>query len=141
MLFRSHDMHIDVAKWLADVGLEAEMAQRYPHEFSGGQRQRICIARALSLRPKFILLDEPTSALDVSIESEIIDLLKNLQKQYHISYIFVSHDLRAVRAIAHDVLVMQGGKMIEYGTTKEIFSKPKSEYTKRLIKAAFLNAA
>jgi microcin C transport system ATP-binding protein len=138
---KAHEMQVDVAKLLEDVGLEAEMAQRYPHEFSGGQRQRICIARALSLRPKFILLDEPTSALDVLIESEIIELLKNLQKKYKISYIFVSHDLRAVKAIAHDVLVMQGGKMIEFGTSKEIFSKPKSEYTKRLIKAAFLNAA
>jgi microcin C transport system ATP-binding protein len=137
----AHGIEADVEKLLADVGLDAEMAQRYPHEFSGGQRQRICIARALSLRPRFILLDEPTSALDVSIESEIIDLLKKLQQKYHISYIFVSHDLRAVRAIAHDVAVMQAGKIVEYGTAKEIFSKPKSAYTKKLIKAAFLNAA
>ena len=137
----AHGLDVDVVQLLADVGLEAEMANRYPHEFSGGQRQRICIARALSLKPRFIMLDEPTSALDLSIESEIIDLLKDLQQKYRIAYIFVSHDLRAVRAIAHDVAVMRAGKIVEYAETDKLFEKPKTDYTKQLIAAAFLNVA
>lgn len=134
----AHGLKGDIGEILREVGLDAGMATRYPHEFSGGQRQRIGIARAIALNPKFILLDEPTSALDLSVQSQIIDLLKKLQKERGISYIFISHDLRVMRAIAHDIAVMKDGEIIEYAPTKEIFEQPQSEYTQQLIKASFL---
>ena len=110
---------------------------RYPHEFSGGQRQRISIARAMILKPRFLVLDEPTSALDLSVQAQIINLLRNLQRRYSLAYLFISHDLRVVRAIANEVLVMKDGKIIESGTANKIFSAPKKDYTKILLSAAF----
>ncbi|MBU0481079.1 MAG: ABC transporter ATP-binding protein [Proteobacteria bacterium] len=121
---------------LTEVGLEKEMADRYPHEFSGGQRQRIAIARAIVLRPKFLVLDEPTSALDMTIQAQIIDLLKDLQKRLNITYLFISHDLRVVKAMADEVAVMLNGKIVEQGTTG-IFDNPKHPYTRKLFAAAF----
>lgn len=134
----AHGMTADIGAILEEVGLTAEMAGRYPHEFSGGQRQRIGIARAVALEPKFILLDEPTSALDLSVQSQIIDLLKKLQKDRGLSYIFISHDLRVMKAIAHDIAVMKDGKIIEYAPTADIFGSPKTEYTQKLIEASFI---
>jgi microcin C transport system ATP-binding protein len=121
---------------LEEVGLTSEMRNRYPHEFSGGQRQRISIARALVLKPKFIMLDEPTSALDVSVQAQIVDLLRDLQLKYNLGYLFISHDLKVVRAMAHDVIVMKDGKVVESGPTKQIFDDPKTDYTKALMAAA-----
>ncbi len=128
----------DIEAILRDVGLPADIQQRYPHEFSGGQRQRISIARAMVLRPKFVVLDEPTSALDLSVQAQIIELLKSLQQKYGLSYMFISHDLRVVKAIAHRIAVMRAGKIVEQGDAKTIFETPRQEYTKSLIKAAFL---
>ena len=125
---------------LTDVGLEPAMKHRYPHEFSGGQRQRISIARAVVLRPEFIVLDEPTSALDLLIQAQIIDLLRDLQKRYGLTYMFISHDLRVIRAISHSVAVMKDGKIVETGPTAEIFDTPKQAYTKTLIEAAFAHS-
>ncbi len=124
---------------LLEVGLSPEIKHRFPHEFSGGQRQRISIARAMVLKPKFVVLDEPTSALDLTVQKQIIDLLKNLQSKYGLSYMFISHDLRVVRAIAHHILVMHRGEMVEHAPTKQLFANPQSEYTKTLINAAMLN--
>ena len=121
---------------LRDVDLDPSIRHRYPHEFSGGQRQRISIARAISLHPEFIVLDEPTSALDLSVQSQIVDLLLKLQAEHDISYMFISHDLRVVRAMAHDLIVMQHGKVVESGPAAEIFKQPKEDYTKRLLAAA-----
>lgn len=141
---KAHEIEEDPAKRLAivkaalkEVGLDPEFASRYPHEFSGGQRQRICIARALVLKPSFIVLDEPTSALDLSTQAEIIDLLKNLQKQHNLTYLFISHDLRVIKAISHNIIVMKDGKIVEKGKASSVFSRPKTQYTKSLIKAAF----
>ncbi len=120
----------------AEVGLEAAHLDRYPHEFSGGQRQRIAIARALVLRPKILVLDEPTSALDVTVQAEIITLLLSLQQQHGIAYLFITHDLKVVRAMASRLLVMQGGKVVERGDTETIFNTPKTEYTRGLVAAA-----
>ncbi len=125
-----------VSDTLEEVGLEREMAHRYPHEFSGGQRQRIAIARAIILKPKFLILDEPTSALDVTIQAQVIDLLKDLQKKYGMTYIFISHDLRVVRTLADQLAVMQNGRIVEAGPAWEIFTSPRQEYTKSLFKAA-----
>ena len=111
---------------------------RYPHEFSGGQRQRIAIARALVLRPKFMMLDEPTSALDMSVQSQVVDLLRDLQQKHGLTYLFISHDLRVVRALANEVIVMRNGIVEERGATRDIFARPKSAYTKALL-AASLN--
>jgi microcin C transport system ATP-binding protein len=121
---------------LAEVGLDKEMADRYPHEFSGGQRQRIAIARAIILKPRFLVLDEPTSALDMTIQAQIIDLLRNLQKKHNITYLFISHDLRVVKAMADEVAVMLDGKIVESGPT-DIFDNPTHPYTKELFSAAF----
>lgn len=123
---------------LREVGLSPESKHRFPHEFSGGQRQRVSIARAMVLKPKFVVLDEPTSALDLTVQKQIVDLLKTLQSKYGLSYMFISHDLRVVKAIAHHILVMHQGKMVEHAPTQALFANPKSEYTKTLIEAAFL---
>ncbi|BCJ92024.1 microcin C ABC transporter ATP-binding protein YejF [Terrihabitans soli] len=125
-----------VAKALEEVGLDPAHMDRYPHEFSGGQRQRIAIARAMALNPKFVVLDEPTSALDMSVQAQIVDLLRDLQKRHGLSYLFISHDLKVVRALASEVLVLKDGKVIEQGTAREIFDAPKNDYTKALIAAA-----
>jgi microcin C transport system ATP-binding protein len=128
----------DVDDILLEVGLTPDMKDRYPHEFSGGQRQRISIARAMVLKPDFVVLDEPTSALDLSIQAQIIDLLKKLQEKYGLSTMFISHDLRVVKAIAHRVIVMHKGVIVEQGDTQTIFEKPQHEYTRSLIEAAFM---
>ncbi|EEP63534.1 ABC transporter, ATP-binding protein [Brucella abortus str. 2308 A] len=122
---------------LNEVNLDPETRFRYPHEFSGGQRQRIAIARAMVLNPKFVMLDEPTSALDMSVQAQVVDLLRALQKKHDIAYLFISHDLKVVRALANDVLVMRNGKIVEYGPAKDIFANPQTDYTKALMAAAF----
>jgi len=122
---------------LADVGLDPETRHRYPHEFSGGQRQRIALARALVLEPSFIVLDEPTSALDMLIQSQMVDLLRDLQKKRDLTYMFISHDLRVVAALASRLLVLRNGKMVEEGAAAELFKNPKSDYTRALFAAAF----
>lgn len=125
-----------IAKALEEVGIDGDVQDRYPHEFSGGQRQRIAIARAIALKPKFIMLDEPTSALDRSIQAQIIDLLKDLQKRHKLSYLFITHDLKVVRAIANSIIVLRQGTIVEMGETEQIFNNPSNEYTKTLITAA-----
>jgi microcin C transport system ATP-binding protein len=122
---------------LREVGLDPESADRYPHEFSGGQRQRIAIARALVLKPRFIVLDEPTSALDMSVQAQIVDLLRDLQLRHRLAYLFISHDLRVVRALASEVVVLKDGKIVEAGPAKSIFEAPKNPYTRALMAAAF----
>lgn len=122
---------------LNEVNLDPETRFRYPHEFSGGQRQRIAIARAMVLNPKFVMLDEPTSALDMSVQVQVVDLLRALQKKHDLAYLFISHDLKVVRALANDVLVMRNGKIVEYGPAKDIFANPQTDYTKALMAAAF----
>jgi microcin C transport system ATP-binding protein len=119
-----------------EVSLEESMLSRYPHEFSGGQRQRIAIARVVILEPKLILLDEPTSALDVSVQKQVLALLNNLQKKHNISYLFITHDLKVIRAMAHKVIVMRNGKVIEEGVTEKLFEEPKESYTKTLLQAS-----
>ncbi|MCB1442271.1 MAG: ABC transporter ATP-binding protein [Methyloceanibacter sp.] len=126
-----------VARALKEVGLDANVRDRYPHEFSGGQRQRIAIARALVLEPKFLILDEPTSALDVSVQAQIVDLLRDLQKRHKLAYLFISHDLKVVRALANSILVLRHGKVVEQGPSQEVFANPKTDYTKALLAAAF----
>ncbi|MCD2178173.1 ABC transporter ATP-binding protein [Rhizobium sp. C1] len=126
---------------LRDAGLPDNITGRFPHEFSGGQRQRIAIARAIALEPEFLLLDEPTSALDLSVQAQIIDLLRKLQDERGLSYLFISHDLKVVRALCHRVIVMQHGKIVEQGPVEEILSRPQSDYTQKLVKAAFDVAA
>ena len=126
-----------VFKTLQEVGLDEDMAHRYPHEFSGGQRQRIAIARAIALKPKLLVLDEPTSALDMTIQAQIIQLLKNLQQRYGMTYLFVSHDLRVIRAMADEVAVMQNGKIVEAGPAADLFNNPQHDYTRSLFAAAF----
>jgi microcin C transport system ATP-binding protein len=122
---------------LREVGLDPESADRYPHEFSGGQRQRIAIARALVLKPRFIVLDEPTSALDMSVQAQIVELLRDLQQRHRLAYLFISHDLRVVRALASQVIVLKDGKVMEAGPAKRIFEAPQDPYTKALMAAAF----
>jgi len=126
-----------VARALADTGLDPATMDRYPHEFSGGQRQRVAIARAMALDPKFVVLDEPTSALDMSVQAQIVDLLRELQKRRALAYLFISHDLKVVRALASEVVVMRRGEVVESGPAREIFAAPKSAYTKALFAAAF----
>jgi len=127
-----------VLEAIIEVGLEAEMLERYPHEFSGGQRQRISIARALVLKPKLIVMDEPTSALDVSVQAQIVDLLREVQRKYDLVYLFISHDLKVVKALAHDIVVMKDGQVVEQGPAQEIFDSPSNSYTKELLNAAFM---
>ncbi|NND48854.1 MAG: ABC transporter ATP-binding protein, partial [Rhizobiales bacterium] len=126
-----------VSRALAEVGIEPESQERYPHEFSGGQRQRIAVARALVLEPHFVMLDEPTSALDMSVQAQIVDLLRDIQRRRELAYLFISHDLKVVRALANDVIVLRQGKVVEQGTAEEIFDRPKTDYTKALMAAAF----
>ena len=126
-----------VARALEEVGLDATTRFRYPHEFSGGQRQRISIARAMVLEPKFVMLDEPTSALDMSVQAQVVDLLRDLQKAHGLAYLFISHDLKVVRALANEVVVMRRGKVVEAGPAEQIFDAPQSDYTKALMAAAF----
>ena len=126
-----------VVKALGEVGLPPEARFRYPHEFSGGQRQRIAIARALVLEPKFVVLDEPTSALDVSIQAQVVDLLRDIQQRHGLTYMFISHDLKVVRALANQLIVMRNGKIVEHGPANDIFLAPRSDYTKALMAAAF----
>ncbi len=139
VLGRGHDYETRraiIARALTEVGLDPATMDRYPHEFSGGQRQRIAIARALALEPKFIMLDEPTSALDMSVQAQIVELLRDLQARHNLAYLFISHDLRVVRALANEVIVMRNGITVESGPTAEVFSRPKTDYTKALIAAA-----
>ncbi len=142
LLIQKPDMTRDerrarVSRALKEVGLDPASQDRYPHEFSGGQRQRIAIARALVLEPKFLILDEPTSALDVSVQAQIVDLLRDLQKRYKLAYLFISHDLKVVRALANNIIVLRNGKVVEQGQARDVFAKPKTDYTKALLAAAF----
>ncbi len=122
---------------LEEVGIDPDSRNRYPHEFSGGQRQRIAIARAMVLKPRFVVLDEPTSALDMSVQAQIVDLLRDLQQRHHLAYLFISHDLRVVQALSDEVIVMREGQVVEYGPTPRVFQQPEQAYTRALIAAAF----
>ncbi|MCA0423340.1 MAG: ABC transporter ATP-binding protein [Proteobacteria bacterium] len=126
-----------VARSLGEVGIDPQAMDRYPHEFSGGQRQRIAIARAIALQPKFVVLDEPTSALDMSVQAQIVALLKKLQAERDLAYLFISHDLKVVRALANHLIVMRHGKVVEQGAASDVFAAPKSDYTRALLSAAF----
>jgi microcin C transport system ATP-binding protein len=126
---------------LEEVGLDPDSRNRYPHEFSGGQRQRIAIARAMVLKPRFVVLDEPTSALDMSVQAQIVDLLRDLQRRYHLAYLFISHDLKVVRALSDEVIVMRAGQVVEYGPAQRVFQQPQQPYTRALMAAAFDLAA
>jgi microcin C transport system ATP-binding protein len=126
-----------VGRALNEVGLDPQAQDRYPHEFSGGQRQRIAIARAMVLEPRFVMLDEPTSALDMSVQAQIVDLLRDLQRKHHLAYLFISHDLRVVRALSNHVIVLKNGKVVEEGPSEAIFTAPATDYTKALLAAAF----
>ena len=134
---RSSEREQRVVRALTDVGLDPETRFRYPHEFSGGQRQRIAVARAIVLEPTFVVLDEPTSALDMLIQAQIVDLLRDLQKRLNLTYLFISHDLRVVAALASRLMVMRHGKVVEEGPAAELFANPKSDYTRALFAAAF----
>ena len=131
------DKDVLIKKTLNEVNLEENMLHRFPHEFSGGQRQRIAIARAIIMNPDFILLDEPTSALDLSIQAQIIELLRTLRRNHNLSYIFISHNLKVIRSLCHYILVMKDGKVIEEGITKQVLDNPINEYTKELVQSAF----
>ena len=124
-----------------DVGINTEAKNKYPHEFSGGQRQRIAIARSLIMNPAFMVLDEPTSALDRSIQIQVINLLKDIQKEYELTYLFISHDLKVIRSMSDYIFVMKNGKIVEFGPSNEVFSNPKQEYTKKLLSAALRYAS
>ncbi|MGX9180365.1 ABC transporter ATP-binding protein [Mesorhizobium sp. BHbdii] len=126
-----------IVEVLGEVGLDPATGNRYPHEFSGGQRQRIAIARAMVLNPRFVMLDEPTSALDMSVQAQVVDLLRNLQAKHDLAYLFISHDLKVIRALANDVIVMRNGRIVEAGPSEQIFERPQTDYTKALISAAF----
>ena len=133
------EVDVRVAEALQEVGLEPEMMGRYPHEFSGGQRQRISLARAQVLRPEFIVLDEPTSALDMSVQSQIVELLRELQAKHRLAYLFISHDLAVVRALAHRVIVMKDGVVVESGQAEDVFADPQHGYTQELLAAALVD--
>jgi microcin C transport system ATP-binding protein len=126
-----------IVQALEEVGIDPEARHRYPHEFSGGQRQRIAIARAMILKPRFVVLDEPTSALDMSVQAQIVDLLRDLQERHKLAYMFISHDLRVVRALADEVIVLKDGKVMEQGRADQIFDQPQNPYTRALMAAAF----
>ena len=131
------DRRREVGRVLVDVGLDPDAQDRYPHEFSGGQRQRVAIARAIVLNPALVVLDEPTSALDVSVQAQIVDLLRDLQRRHDLAYLFISHDLKVVRALAHELIVMKDGVIVEQGEAGQVFDAPKTDYTKALMAAAF----
>ena len=131
------DQHTLVAEIMEEVGLDPATMHRYPHEFSGGQRQRIAIARAMILRPRLVVLDEPTSALDMTVQVQIVELLRELQRKHGLAYLFISHDLKVVRALAHKVMVMKEGDIVEAGPAEQIFDAPQSDYTRALMAAAF----
>jgi microcin C transport system ATP-binding protein len=124
-----------VAEVMAETGLDPATMDRYPHEFSGGQRQRIAIARAMVLRPKLLVLDEPTSALDMTVQVQIVELLRDLQQKYGLAYLFISHDLNVIRAMSHKIIVMKQGDVIEQGTATDLFENPQTEYTRQLLQA------
>ncbi len=130
-----------VQQALRDAGMPDTIGNRFPHEFSGGQKQRIAIARAIAMEPEFVMLDEPTSALDLSVQAQIIELLRKLQREKGLSFLFISHDLKVVRALCHRVIVMQHGKIVEQGPVEDVLVNPKTDYTKRLVRAAFEIAA
>jgi len=130
-----------IDKVLADVGIESSAKNKYPHEFSGGQRQRIAIARSLIMNPAFMILDEPTSALDRSIQIQVINLLKDIQKEYGLTYLFISHDLKVIRSMADYIFVMKDGNIVESGISQKVFDEPKEEYTKKLLTAALRYAS
>jgi microcin C transport system ATP-binding protein len=141
LLIQSPDMEAEerrnrVGAALTEVGLDPEAQDRYPHEFSGGQRQRIAIARAMVLEPRFVMLDEPTSALDMSVQAQIVDLLRDLQRKRQLAYMFISHDLKVVRALSNHVIVLRNGKVVEEGSAEQIFTAPLTDYTKSLLAAA-----
>jgi len=126
-----------VAGIMEEVGLDPASMGRFPHEFSGGQRQRIAVARAIILRPKVVVLDEPTSALDMTVQVQIVELLRALQRKHGLAYLFISHDLRVVRALSHKVMVMRAGDVVEQGPAEQIFLDPQTDYTRALMAAAF----
>jgi microcin C transport system ATP-binding protein len=130
------DRDAQVVQVLKDVGLDPASRHRYPHEFSGGQRQRIAIARALVLKPALMLLDEPTSALDRTVQKQVVALLRELQEKYGLTYLFISHDLAVVRAMAHDMIVIKDGKVVEAGASHRVFDAPQHPYTQELLAAA-----
>ena len=124
-----------VTEAMFEVGLDPKTRHRYPHEFSGGQRQRIAIARAMALKPKLVVLDEPTSALDRTVQVQIVDLLKALQKKHKIAYIFISHDLKVIRSMSHRIIVMKDGNIVETGDAEQVYTNPQNTYTKNLLKS------
>ena len=126
-----------VVQALEEVGLDPATRHRYPHEFSGGQRQRIAVARAMALKPRFVMLDEPTSALDMSVQAQVVDLLRDLQRRRDLAYLFISHDLKVVKALANEIIVMRNGKVVEHGTAERVFTQPETDYTRALLAAAF----
>jgi microcin C transport system ATP-binding protein len=140
---RLHEPHLSdeevdsaVGNALRDVGLDPALHLRLPHELSGGQRQRVAIARAMILKPEFVVLDEPTSALDMSVQAQIIDLLRDLQSRHNIAFLFISHDMKVVRALSHYLVVMRDGKVVEEGPSEDLFAAPREPYTKALMAAA-----
>ena len=141
VLARAFQRVIGISKLLIDalteVGLDPDSQHRYPHEFSGGQRQRIALARAMILKPRLIVLDEPTSALDRTVQAQIIELLRKLQQQKNLAYLFISHDLKVVRALSNEIIVLRKGKVVERGNTAQIFDRPQDPYTQALISAAY----
>ncbi len=123
---------------LEEVGLDPATRHRYPHEFSGGQRQRIAVARAMVLEPRFVMLDEPTSALDMSVQAQVVDLLRDLQRRHDLAYLFISHDLKVVKALANEIIVMRNGKVVETRRRRRrVFEQPETDYTRALMAAAF----
>ena len=130
-----------IDKVLADVGIDLNAKNKYPHEFSGGQRQRIAIARSLIMNPAFMILDEPTSALDRSIQIQVINLLKDIQNEYKLTYLFISHDLKVIRSMSDYIFVMKDGEIVESGLSNEVFDYPKQKYTKKLLSAALRYAS
>ena len=133
--YSSQDTQNLVSEAMLEVGLDPKTRHRYPHEFSGGQRQRIAIARAMALKPKLVVLDEPTSALDRTVQVQIVDLLKALQKKHKIAYIFISHDLKVIRSMSHRIIVMKDGNIVETGDAEQVYTNPQNTYTKNLLKS------